>query len=72
MLELSHCFVVIAFSEVDEALAGNPVSTLSRAQDGSRNPKSCVRLWKTPTPEGPNHRTGTLPDQEERVFVVSP
>src|SRR5580700_11618011 len=51
----------------DEALAGSPVSTLSRAQDGPRIPKSCVRLWKTPTHEGPDHRTTVLLDREERV-----
>jgi hypothetical protein len=32
----------------DEALTGSTVSALSRAQDGLRIPKSCIRLWKTP------------------------
>src|SRR4051794_10240596 len=49
------------------ASAGSPLSTLSRAQDGSRIPKSCVRLWKTPTHEGPDRRTAVLLDREERV-----
>jgi hypothetical protein len=51
----------------NEAFAGCLVSTLSRAQDGSRILKSCVRLWKTPIHEGSDPRTAVLLDQEERV-----
>ncbi len=59
--------ILIAPYSREEALAGSPLSTLSRAQDGSRIPKACVRLWRTPTHEGPDHRTAVLLDREERV-----